>query len=424
MLKKTTINARKRRVKRLKIQSAKKKKSRETTSDSTHKKRKNKSNLCDLLAPNKCKKTKLINLFDEKDDSDDDANDNQKTGDDIKDDIDENLRSDIQKMIELKNANNLSFLLFNGFSQRFYNSFIKVDKVVNKKFLEFRENYRNKNHGLQFSVKKNAFYLCDPLCEGKQKFFKGLTKAIECKFGSPYGLGKTGKASMNDEFYLDALRQDSLNRMAVSDIYFSKNAGAEGVECTEYDNNSRMEHGSIVDRDLYFYVKYSVKRTSLHSCAARLLEFLLEEKQWIPLQSQLSIYNPTRAIASTIDLICYSVTEKRYKLLEIKTTLSSIFASDSYERNSHKVLKLGKNVGEIAYSAYINHQIQLLMLKSLFARRYIPRGMPFDYKLVRICKDGVKVYDEHSFTKEQKKAIIKIVNNRNRKRNSNNKDAK
>lgn len=308
-------------------------------------------------------------------------------------------------------ANN-EIVPFNGFSERYYKNFIEIDEEVNERFLEFREKFKNNNANLKFSTSKKAFKLDKN--DGKPIFFKGITKVIDNKFGILYNRSTKDPNTFSDKEVKGYIGMKG--KINLNERFFDKQLSY----CEYRDSKNKeefMKHGCVVDMDLYLYTNFNSNRNKLHDCSKRVLNYFLIDKQWVPILSQLPIYNLSRKIATSIDMICYSIAEKRFKILEIKTSISSIFNSDSYENNFHKFLDLGMPDEKTPYTEYMRHQIQLFMQKSLFSRRYLPKGMKVDYHIVRISENGISVYNEHKFTTKEKQKIRNVCTNKKRKIN-------
>jgi hypothetical protein len=136
------------------------------------------------------------------------------------------------------------------------------------------------------------------------------------------------------------------------------------------------KHGTKVHQQIQTFVKQFVKgkkitfRRSLDACTIRILKLLLT-KGWIPVASELMVYDEELKIATAIDLIVLEVTTQKMFFIELKT------GYENEEYGIHPTDKgMSKPLNKIANCPQNRHQLQLLMTLLIVQRghKFKPDG--------------------------------------------------
>lgn len=315
--------------------------------------------------------------------------------------------------------------------RKFDKSFWKGYEDLQFIFEKLLQRFSNQNLGFTFNNGKFEY---------KGKYLNGLTRKIDCKIGSIYEKKNLEGQTKKTRYYDDIIEKNALKFL---------DRGCTGCS----SKLSPIEHGTLVDEQLYNH--FCVPKIHLPTiekydeCSIRTIDFL-SGTGWEPLITQFAIFDKSRKLATSIDMICVSKKERRFKVIELKTSFSSvdslayeknynnkiIFQSFSNNQNSKTTTK--RNVVGMPHTAYIHHQIQLLLSKTIFEKNYLSKqkisgnrtnkkeiekaienSYPFDYYLARVHNDGVTVYPLHPFKARQKQNILSLFSVRKRSNLSN-----
>lgn len=298
---------------------------------------------------------------------------------------------------ELSEARSVITAAFNSTNKK--NELAKVSKASNKE-TSLRK--------LQRLLSSNRLDLISLVNSGDRKAFRVKTSRTQKTGGVLYS-GLTKK--LHEVFYPNGGTESdkSYRKMrsvgSTKSLFRGKKAG-----CGIYGK----DHGILVHKQIEDYINIQVMGYQVQSffekhevpdpCFVRFVK-TCDRKGWIPMVSELFIYDELMRIATAIDVVCLDTTDFSIVIIDIKNGYESMeYAAVPTDKYFEAPLEFIKDC------PLNRHALQLMVTKIILGIDY--RVVPEKFRLVRMCpKQGAtKVYDMPAWFYD--KRIEQMVYNR------------
>lgn len=189
--------------------------------------------------------------------------------------------------------------------------------------------------------------------EGKSKLYTGLTKKLHGLFYPHY-------------------EEDPMKRSA-EEVRRRKATNTQGKQ-KKACRSSGSAHGTKVHAQVQRFVKSFVKRKtkvnipmSYDPCAIRVLN-LFVSKQWIPIYSELAIYNEDWTVATSIDILVLDISDPSNPKI-ILGELKNGYESETYESISTDEF-MRQPLANVRNCPMNRHVLQTIVMVMMLRRKY------------------------------------------------------